>query len=60
MYDTDRSAYPHPDEFKVKRPEYTELEDGYYRATIEIAPSRSWGRAAPGRAPAAWPFTAPR
>ncbi len=43
MYDTDRSAYPHPDEFKVKRPEYTQLEDGYYRATIEIAPFKVVG-----------------
>lgn len=43
MYDSDRSAYPHPDEFKVKRPEYIELEDGYYRAIIEIPPFKVVG-----------------
>lgn len=40
----ERSAYPHPDDFKVMRPEYTELEDGYFQATITIAPFRVTGR----------------
>ncbi len=40
----ERSAYPHPDEFKVMRPEYTELEDGYFQATITIAPFKVTGR----------------
>ncbi|QXD17211.1 hypothetical protein GQ464_010620 [Rhodocaloribacter litoris] len=40
----ERSAYPHPDEFTVMRPEYTELEDGYFQATITITPFRVTGR----------------
>ncbi len=40
----ERSAYPHPDDFKVMRPEYTELEDGYFQATITIAPFKVTGR----------------
>jgi hypothetical protein len=44
MYD-ERSAYPHPDEFKVMRPEYSEIdEDGIYQAYITIAPFRVIGR----------------
>ena len=39
----ERSAYPHPEEFKVMRPEYTELEGGYFRATITVAPFRVTG-----------------
>lgn len=39
----ERSAYPHPEEFKVMRPEYTELEDEYHRATINVAPFRVMG-----------------
>lgn len=39
----ERSAYPHPEEFKVMRPEYTELEDNYYRASITVAPFRVTG-----------------
>jgi hypothetical protein len=40
----ERSAYPHPDEFKVMRPEYTELEDGYFQAAITIAPFKVVGK----------------
>ena len=43
MY-TERSAYPHPDEFKVMRPEYTDFEDGDFLATIVIAPFKVTGR----------------
>ncbi len=39
----ERSAYPHPEDFKVMRPEYSELEDDYFRATIIIAPFRVTG-----------------
>lgn len=39
----ERSAYPHPEEFKVMRPEYTELENEYFRATIIVAPFRVAG-----------------
>jgi len=39
----ERSAYPHPEEFKVMRPEYTELEDNLFRATINVAPFRVSG-----------------
>jgi hypothetical protein len=34
----ERSAYPHPEEFEVMRPEYAEAEDGYHQATITVAP----------------------
>lgn len=46
MYDfNERSAYPHPEEFKVMRPEYTELEDeGLVLAVISISPFRVSGR----------------
>jgi hypothetical protein len=39
----ERSAYPHPEEFKVMRPEYTELEGNYFRASITVAPFRVTG-----------------
>lgn len=39
----ERSAYPHPEEFKVMRPEYQELEDDYFRASITVAPFRVTG-----------------
>ena len=39
----ERSAYPHPEEFKVMRPEYTELEGDYFRASITVAPFRVTG-----------------
>lgn len=39
----ERSAYPQPEEFKVMRPEYTELEDNYFRASITVAPFRVTG-----------------
>ena len=45
MFDAERSAYPHPDEFKVMRPEYTELEEEEgFQASITIAPFRVVGR----------------
>lgn len=40
----ERSAYPHPEEFQVMRPEYTELEDGYFQASITVAPFKVTGR----------------
>lgn len=45
----ERSAYPHPDEFKVMRPEYKEPGDEEYdgddiTAVIEITPFRVTGR----------------
>jgi hypothetical protein len=42
----ERSAYPHPDDFKVMRPEYLELEDGTIQATIQIPPFKVVGRSA--------------
>ncbi|MFN3597901.1 MAG: hypothetical protein ACK41D_11595 [Rubricoccaceae bacterium] len=47
MFD-DRSAYPHPDEFKVMRPEYVDPEEegGDVLASITIAPFRVTGRSA--------------
>jgi hypothetical protein len=45
MYDSERSAYPHPDDFKVMRPEYTEFEEeDEVQAVINIAPFRVSGR----------------
>lgn len=51
MYADDRSAYPHPDDFKVMRPEYTDLtpeeEDEsqkQWQAAIVIAPFRVVGQ----------------
>lgn len=40
----ERSAYPQPDDFRVMRPEYTELEDGYIQASITVTPFRVVGR----------------
>ncbi|WP_412068738.1 hypothetical protein [Rubrivirga sp. IMCC43871] len=47
MFD-DRSAYPHPDDFKVVRPEYSDPEDegDDVIAIIEIAPFRVVGYSA--------------
>jgi hypothetical protein len=47
MFD-ERSAYPHPDEFKVMRPEYLDPEEegGDVVASITIAPFRVVGRSA--------------
>lgn len=42
----ERSAYPHPEDFEVMRPEYTDLEDGYVQASITISPFRVTGRSA--------------
>jgi hypothetical protein len=40
----ERSAYPHPDEFKVMRPEYVEdEEESLSEATITIAPFKVTG-----------------
>ena len=43
---TERSAYPHPNDFKVMRPEYTDLEDGFFLATITITPFKVSGKSA--------------
>ena len=43
---SESSAYPHVDDFKVMRPEYLELEDGLFQATITIAPFKVTGRSA--------------
>lgn len=41
----ERSAYPHPDDFKVMRPEYVELpEEDLFQAIITIAPFKVTGR----------------
>ncbi len=43
--DHERSAFPHPDDFKVMRPEYEELEEeGLFEATITITPFSVKGR----------------
>ena len=42
----ERSAYPHPTEFKVMRPEYTEGENDLAFASITIAPFRVTGKSA--------------
>ena len=42
----ERSAYPQPEDFKVMRPEYTDLEDGFFQATITITPFKVTGRSA--------------
>lgn len=39
----ERSAYPHPEEFEVMRPEYSEIEDDYFRAVITVSPFRVTG-----------------
>jgi hypothetical protein len=51
MYADERSAYPHPDDFKVMRPEYTDLspevedeDQKEWQAAIVIAPFRVAGR----------------
>jgi hypothetical protein len=51
MYADERSAYPPPDDFKVMRPEYTDLnpevedeDQKEWQATIAIAPFRVTGR----------------
>jgi hypothetical protein len=41
---SERSAYPHVEDFKVMRPEYADLEDGLVQATITIAPFKVVGR----------------
>lgn len=43
---SERSAYPSPDDFKVMRPEYTELDDNFYRCTITITPFKVTGESA--------------
>lgn len=40
---TERSAYPVPNDFRVMRPEYEELEDGTFEASITITPFRVVG-----------------
>ena len=40
---SERSAYPHPSDFKVMRPEYTELEDGNFQALIPLSPFKVTG-----------------
>ncbi|GAB5517904.1 MAG: hypothetical protein RhofKO_01550 [Rhodothermales bacterium] len=43
----ERSAYPHPGDFKVMRPEYSEIdEDQLYTASITIAPFKVTGKSA--------------
>ncbi len=39
----EHSAYPHPEEFEVMRPEYSEMEDAYFRAVITISSFRVTG-----------------
>ncbi len=43
---TERSAYPVPEDFEVMRPEYTDLEDGTFQASITITPFRVTGTSA--------------
>ena len=42
----ERSAYPHPVDFKVMRPEYLEQEDGFFAASITITPFKVTGKSA--------------
>lgn len=42
----ERSAYPHPEDFEVMRPEYFETDDGFFQATITVSPFRVKGRSA--------------
>lgn len=42
----ERSAYPHPEDFEVMRPEYMDLEDGYVQASITVSPFRVTGKSA--------------
>ena len=44
MDQNERSAYPHPGDFEVMRPEYTEQEDGLFHASITITPFKVTGR----------------
>ena len=48
MFDSERSAYPHPDEFKVMRPEYLDPEEDEddVIAIINITPFRVTGNSA--------------
>lgn len=41
-----RSAYPHPDDFSVMRPEYYEQDDGFWSASITVSPFRVKGQSA--------------
>ena len=43
---SERSAYPQPEDFEVMRPEYTESEDGFFTATIVITPFKVSGKSA--------------
>lgn len=42
----ERSAYPSPGDFEVMRPEYVDLEDGTFQASITITPFRVTGTSA--------------
>ena len=42
----DRSAYPHPNDFAVMRPEYHQQDDGFWQATINVSPFRVKGESA--------------
>ncbi len=42
----ERSAYPNPLDFEVMRPEYVDLEDGSFQASITITPFRVSGTSA--------------
>ena len=55
----ERSAYPHPQDFAVMRPEYTDLEDGAYHATITVSLSVWKARAYPDLERAELLFTRP-
>lgn len=41
-----RSAYPHPGDFAVMRPEYHQQDDGFWQATINVSPFRVKGESA--------------
>ena len=43
---TERSAYPVPEDFQVMRPEYEDLEDGSFQASITITPFKVVGTSA--------------
>lgn len=40
----ERTAYPHPDEFAIKRPEYHQQDDGLWRAVIDVTPYKVAGQ----------------
>ncbi|NND71185.1 MAG: hypothetical protein HKN43_06370 [Rhodothermales bacterium] len=42
----ERSAYPNPTDFEVMRPEYVDMEDGLFQASITITPFRVVGTSA--------------